>query len=330
MKKLLTLVALAAFSLLSTTISAQNGYTVKGVVIDPLGPVYGATVLERGTSNGVSTGLDGDFVFTVSSADAIVDVSCIGYATQTFKASEVPETINLTDDTTFLNEVVVIGYGSQKKKEVTGSVASIKSEDFNAGVKTNPMGLLQGKVAGLNIIKTTSDPTSTGYNIQIRGFSTLDKGTGTSPLFIVDGVPVSNIDNISPDEIASMDVLKDGSAAAIYGTRGTNGVIIITTKRGDAFSDVANTRVEYSGYASVSVRNASTGMATPEQFRNLATLSDGMAAANIYTGPNGESYNTDWMSEVCRPAAIAHNHNIAIVGSSSKFNYRAVINYKNA
>ena len=307
-----------------------QGYQIKGVVEDALGPVIGATVLEQGTTTGTSTGLDGDFILVVSGPDAIVEVSCMGYASRTFKASELPASIMLSEDSEYLDDVVVIGYGSQKKKEVTGSVASVKSEDFNAGVKTNPMGLLQGKVAGLNIIKTTSDPTSTGYNIQIRGFSTLDKGTGTSPLFIVDGVPVSNIDNISPDEIASMDVLKDGSAAAIYGTRGTNGVIIITTKRGDAFSDVATTRVEYSGYASASVRNAKTGMATPEQFRNLSELSGGMAAGNVYAGPNGEAYNTDWLSEVCRPAAIAHNHNVAIVGSSGKFNYRASVNFKNA
>ena len=108
MKKILTLTAILAMSLICTKVSAQ-GYQVKGVVVDPLGPVYGATVLEKGTSNGVSTGFDGDFVFTVSSPDATVEVSCIGYATQTFKATEVPETINLTDDTTFLDEVVVIG-----------------------------------------------------------------------------------------------------------------------------------------------------------------------------------------------------------------------------
>ena len=192
------------------------------------------------------------------------------------------------------------------------------------------MGLLQGKVAGLNIIKTTSDPTQTGYNIQIRGFSTLDKGTGTSPLFIVDGVPVSNIDNISADEISSMDVLKDGSAAAIYGTRGTNGVIIITTKRGDSFEDVASTHVEYSGYASVSFKNHKTGMATAEQFRSLEGLSGGLAVGNAYTGPDGEKYSTDWMKEVTRSAAITHNHNVAIVGAARKFNYRAAINYKDA
>ena len=232
---------LIVFLLMSTQVFAQGNYKVSGVVIDELGPAVGVSVWEKGTGNGVATGFEGDFTLMVSSPNAIIEISYIGYATQSFKASDLPKQITLSEDVVSLTDVVVIGYGSQKKKEVTGSVASIKSEDFNAGVKSSPVGLLQGKVAGLNIIRTTSDPTSTGYNIQIRGFSTLDKGAGTSPLFIVDGVPVSNIDNISPNEIASMDVLKDGSAAAIYGTRGTNGVIIITTKRGEAFSDVATT-----------------------------------------------------------------------------------------
>ena len=315
---------------MGASVFAQGGYEVKGVVSDPLGPVIGATVIEQGTTNGVSTGLDGDYVIYVTSADAIVEISCIGYATQTFPASQVPQNVLLSEDTQFLDEVVVIGYGSQKKKEVTGSVASVKSEDFNAGVKTSPVGLLQGKVAGLNIIRTTSDPTSTGFNVQIRGFSTLDKGAGTSPLYIVDGVPVSNIDNISPEEIASMDVLKDGSAAAIYGTRGTNGVIIITTKRGENFSEVANTRVEYSGYASVSMRNGDTGMATAEEFANLETLSNGAVKPVIYTDADGNVAYTDWVSELTRPAALTNSHNVAIVGSSSKFNYRASLAYKNA
>ena len=230
--------------LTSTQVFAQGKYKVAGVVYDDMGPAIGVSVIEKGTGNGTATGLEGDFSLTVSGPSAIVEISYIGYTTQSFKASAMPKRITLSEEAVSLTDVVVIGYGSQKKKEVTGSVASIKSEDFSAGVKSSPVGLLQGKVAGLNIIRTTSDPTSTGYNIQIRGFSTLDKGAGTSPLFIVDGVPVSNIDNISPNEIASMDVLKDGSAAAIYGTRGTNGVIIITTKRGESFSDVATTRVE--------------------------------------------------------------------------------------
>lgn len=327
MKKLL-----AFFSALVLTLTAgvqayaQNNFVVEGVVVDEFGPIGGAGVLEQGTTNGVATDLDGTFSLKVSSPDAIIEISFVGYATVTFKASDLPKTIVLKEDTLFLEEAVAIGYGSQKKKEVTSSVASVKSEDFNAGIKTSPVGLLQGKVAGLNISRTTADPTSTGFNVQIRGFSTLDKGAGTSPLYIVDGVPVSNIDNISPDEIASMDVLKDGSAAAIYGTRGTNGVIIITTKRGDNFNEVASTRVEYAGYASVSVRNGDLGMASPEEYRNLETLSGGAVKPLLVN----EDVNTDWMNEMCRPAALTHNHNVAIVGSSSKFNYRASINYKNA
>lgn len=331
MKKVLAFIAAALLGLSAGLQSyAQNGYKIQAIVVDDLGPIAGAGVLEKGTSNGTATDLDGAFALTVSSADAQIEISFVGYATLTFKASEVPAEIKLAEDNLYLEDAVVIGYGSQKKKEVTGSVASVKAEDFNSGVKSNPMGLLQGKVAGLNIIRTTSDPTETGYNIQIRGFSTLDKGAGTSPLFIVDGVPVSNIDNISPNEIASMDVLKDGSAAAIYGTRGTNGVIIITTKRGENFTDVAQTRVEYAGYASASVRNGNLGMATPEEFVKLGELSNGIVTPGILRDADGNYQLTDWVGELTRDVAFTHSHDVAISGSSSKFNYRASISHKNA
>ena len=316
--------------LMSAPVFAQGKYKVEGVVYDELGPAIGVSVIEKGTGNGTATGFDGDFSLTVSGPNAIIEISYIGYTTQSFKASALPKRITLSEEAVALTDVVVIGYGSQKKKEVTGSVASVKAEDFSAGVKSSPVGLLQGKVAGLNVIRTTSDPTSTGYDIQIRGFSTLDKGAGTSPLFIVDGVPVSNIDNISPNEIASMDVLKDGSAAAIYGTRGTNGVIIITTKRGEAFSDVATTRVEYDGYVSGSVRNGNLGMASPEEFVNLEKITNGLVKPTILKDEDGNYVLTDWMDALCRDVAIAHNHNVAISGSSSKFNYRAALTYKNA
>ena len=330
MKRIMTILAAAAASAVFSANVAAQSYEVKGVIEDSLGPVIGATVLEQGTSNGTITDIDGAYTLKVSSADATVEISCIGYTTQSFKASAVPAKVMLSEDSVLLEDVVVIGYGSQKKKEVTSSVASVKAEDFNAGVKTNPMGLLQGKVAGLNISRQTSDPTSTGFSVQIRGFSTLDKGAGTSPLYIVDGVPVSNIDNISPDEIASMDVLKDGSAAAIYGTRGTNGVIIITTKRGENFNDVPVTHVEYAGYASASFRNGDLGMATPEEFINLSELSGGVITPTILKDEDGNPYQTDWMSEVTRSAAITQSHNVAITGASSKFNYRASVSYKDA
>ena len=330
MKRIMTILAAAAASAVFSANVAAQSYEVKGVIEDSLGPVIGATVLEQGTSNGTITDIDGAYTLKVSSADATVEISCIGYTTQSFKASAVPAKVMLSEDSVLLEDVVVIGYGSQKKKEVTSSVASVKAEDFNAGVKTNPMGLLQGKVAGLNISRQTSDPTSTGFSVQIRGFSTLDKGAGTSPLYIVDGVPVSNIDNIAPDEIASMDVLKDGSAAAIYGTRGTNGVIIITTKRGENFNDVPVTHVEYAGYASASFRNGDLGMATPEEFINLSELSGGVITPTILKDEDGNPYQTDWMSEVTRSAAITQSHNVAITGASSKFNYRASVSYKDA
>ena len=330
MKRIMTILAAAAVSAAFSANVAAQSYEVKGVIEDSLGPVIGATVLEQGTTNGTITDIDGAYTLKVSSADALVEISCIGYATQVFPASQVPAKLLIEEDSVLLEDVVVIGYGSQKKKEVTSSVASVKAEDFNAGVKTNPMGLLQGKVAGLNISRQTSDPTSTGFSVQIRGFSTLDKGAGTSPLYIVDGVPVSNIDNISPDEIASMDVLKDGSAAAIYGTRGTNGVIIITTKRGENFNDVPVTHVEYAGYASASFRNGDLGMATPEEFINLNELSGGVITPTILKDEDGNPYMTDWMSEITRGAAITQSHNVAITGASSKFNYRASVSYKDA
>ena len=326
MKKILSLCAASLLiSLLGwADLYAQNGYEVKGVVVDALGPVIGATVLEQNTSNGVSTGIDGDFVLKVSSPSALIEVGCMGYATQVFKASELPAEILLKEDSMFLEEAVAIGYGSQKKKEVTGSVASVKAEDFNPGVKTNPVGLLQGKVAGLNISRTTSDPTSTGYNIQIRGFSTLGQGTGSAPLYIVDGVPTSNIDNIAPDEILSMDVLKDGSAAAIYGTRGTNGVILITTKRGENMEDNTELALEYSGYANVAYINSRVRMANAEEFRSLSGATGGLLSGI------DQGYDTDWTSELSRKAAVTHNHNVAISGAHRSFNYRASINVKSA
>ena len=319
--KTLSFSLMALMLVFSMAIQAQ----ITGTVIeDATGdPVIGASILQVGTTNGVITDFDGNFEINVPEGSQI-QISYMGFAPQTLAAKK-GMVVKLAEDTHQLQEVVAIGYGSQKKKEVTGSVASVKAEDFNQGVKPSAVGLLQGKVAGLNIINNTSDPTQGGYTVQIRGFSTLDKGAGTSPLYIVDGVPVSSIDNLSPDEIASMDVLKDGSAAAIYGTRGTNGVILVTTKRGEGFSDQPVTNVEYSGYASVAWVNSKTGMATPEQFRNLSALSNGKVKPVIV----GQE-NTDWMAEITRKAAVTHSHTVAVTGSHKRFNYRASVNFKNA
>ncbi|MBQ7459604.1 MAG: SusC/RagA family TonB-linked outer membrane protein [Bacteroidales bacterium] len=317
MKRILTAVAaiLLLGGLFSTSASAQGGYQVKGVVIDALGPVYGATVMEKGTTNGVSTGMDGDFILKVSGENAVVEISCIGYSTQTFPANAVPATITLAEDNEFLDEVVVIGYGSQSKKEVTGSVASLKPDDFNQGSVANPMGLLQGKVSGLNVIKNGGDdPAQNSYNVQLRGVGSLNGST--EPLYVIDGVPGGNLSSVQPADIESIDILKDGSAAAIYGTRANAGVILITTRRGNkdgAFS------AEYNGNASVGFITNVPRVLNSQEYRDL------MVAKGLGTDFGAD---TDWIKAISRNP-ISHTHNVSITGGTEKFNYRASVGYRN-
>ena len=173
MNRLMTLCASILISMLmGAQVFAQNGYQVKGVVVDAVGPIIGATVVEQGTTNGVSTGLDGDYVLNVSSANAVIEISCIGYATQTFVASQVPATVTLGEDTEFLDEVVVIGYGTVKKEDMTGSVVAIEAESVNRGAVTSPSSMLVGKVSGLNITPANGQPSSvyTAQTLGVRSF----------------------------------------------------------------------------------------------------------------------------------------------------------------
>ena len=195
MKKVL--IALLSLVLASATAFAQ--YQVKGVVEDALGPVIGATVMEVGTTNGVSTGLDGDFVLTVSGADAKVEVSCIGYASQVFPASAVPAKILLGEDTTFLDEVVVVGYGTQKAKDLTAPITNVKGEELAKQVAANPMSALQGMVSGVQI--TQSGAPGAGPSVKIRGVGSI--GDYANPLYIVDGAFMDNIDFLSASDIAA-------------------------------------------------------------------------------------------------------------------------------
>ena len=237
MKRILTLLAAIALSAgLSANASAQSGYEVKGVIVDEIGPVVGATVMEPGTTTGTVTDLDGNYTLTVSSADAMVEISCIGYATQTYKASEVPATVTLSEDNEFLDEVVVIGYGTVKKNDMTGSVTAIRADEINRGAITSTQDLLKGKVPGLHVIPGDGGPGS-GSTIRIRGAASLN--ASNDPLFVIDG--------INPNDIESFSVLKDASSAAIYGSRASNGVIIITTKKGRGNTP----QVSYNGSVSV-------------------------------------------------------------------------------
>ena len=311
MKRILTL----AFLLLgmSASLMAQRGYQVKGVVEDALGPVIGATVMEAGTSNGTSTGLDGDYVLTVKNADATVEISCIGYASQSFKASAVPAVVRLEEDTHFLDEVVIIGYGSVKKTDMTGSVVSIKTDDINRGAVTSPEQMLMGKVAGLLVTPASGQP-GAGATIRIRGAASLN--ASNDPLIVIDGVPVTSdggagmgnpLASVNPNDIESYSVLKDASATAIYGSRASNGVIIITTKKGSG----SGLKVNYSGSTSLKQNYQYFNVMNGKEFTDYITANYPGSVSLL--GYNGVNYDTDWQKEIYR-TALQTDHNLSIYG----------------
>ena len=328
MKRIVTkLVGIMLLSLMTTSVFAQGGYQVKGVVTDAMGPVIGATVIEQGTTNGTVTGIDGDFVLNVASTDAIVEVSCIGYTTLTFKASEVPATITLEEDSEFLDEVVVIGYGTVKKSDLTGSVTALKPDTKNKGVVVNAQDMLSGKIAGVSVTSSGGAP-GAGSTIRIRGGSSLN--ASNDPLIVIDGLAMDNngvkglsnlLSMVNPADIESFNVLKDASATAIYGSRGSNGVIIITTKKGRA--NMAP-QVSYNGTVSASMRKKSVDVMTGDEFRDFVT--------NLYTGVNQDpinalgTANTDWQSEIYR-TAISHDHNVTLTGAVKNLPYRVSLGY---
>ena len=333
MNRIMTLcAALVLLCTSAASVFAQGGYVVKGVVVDAVGPVIGATVIEQGTTNGASTGLDGDYTLTVSSANAVVEVSCIGYATQTFVASQLPKTVTLAEDTQFLDEVVVIGYGSVRKEDMTGSVTAIKSEELNRGAMVNTQDMLKGKVPGLLITPGDGGPGS-GSTIRIRGAASLN--ASNDPLIIIDGVPIASdagkgmsnpLDMINPNDIESFTILKDASSAAIYGSRASNGVIMITTKKGKGNKP----QVSYSGSMSVQQNSKKLPVMTPGEFRDF--IGETFTAENyplhyaVIQKRLGEK-DVDYQDLVFK-TAISHDHNVSVNGNvKDRMPYRASIGY---
>ena len=312
MKRILSVLSLLILSV--GLASAQGGYLVKGVVEDALGPVIGATVLQQGTTNGTTTGLDGDFVLSVPNADAVIEISCIGYATQVFKASEVPAKVLLLEDTEFLDEVVVIGYGTLSKKEVSASIVQVDSKDFFRGTTNNPMTMLTGKVAGLNVVTSQGSNPNSGSDYQIRGATSLKAGNG--PLVVIDGVPGGEIRSLSPQDIESMTVLKDAASAAIYGSQGANGVILVTTRKGSK-DEAGTAHVTYDGAFNVNFAKAPIPVLTPEEWVRSRRGND-----------NG--YRTDWYNALLRDFSYGHSHYVGIDGSTAKGSYNASASYKNS
>lgn len=283
---------------------------ISGKVVDSKGEaIIGANVMEKGTTNGTITDLDGKFNLNVS-AKAVLHISYIGYKSQDIPVSQLKKgaVITLKEDTEVMDEVVVIGYGTQRKGDVTSAIASVKAEDFTAGKITDAADLVKGKIAGLSVTNSSGDPTATS-SIMLRGITTI-MGSVT-PLVLVDGVEGS-LTTVAPENIESIDVLKDASAAAIYGTRGANGVILITTKTGRRESKAS---VSYSGYVSLS------------DWFKTADFMDTHDVIYGLTPFEYEGYDTDWLAAVTRKAGFKHNHSLSIEGGSKNSTYSANVTF---
>lgn len=280
-------------------------------------PLIGVNVVEKGTTNGTVTDLDGNFSLRTEKGKTLV-FSYTGFVAQENVVKGTRMNVTLLEDTETLDEVVVIGYGSMQRKDVTSSITSVKAEDLNVGVVTSPAQMLQGKVPGLTVANT-SDPNGAA-SISLRGASSLRAGEAMEPYYVIDGVPGASLSLIAPDDIESIDVLRDASATAIYGSKAANGVIIVTTKKGNKNG---HTNVSYSGYVAWDKTMNSLDMMTAEQLLDFAN-SNNIDLSPYYDVNNPA--NTNWQDEVLR-TGFSHNHNVSINGGNEKTNYSASINF---
>lgn len=323
---MLSLWLIATFSTM-----AQTQITVRGTVTDDFGGLAGVNIIVKGTLTGTVSALDGNFEITTASG-AVLVFSYVGYSSQEFLVTESRVLdVMMVPDLARLDELVVIGYGLQKKKDATGSVSVIDTRDFNQGNMTSPTELLAGKVAGLQITSSGGAP-GAGATIRIRSGSSL-RATN-DPLIVIDGVPIAQegitgirnpLSTINPSDIESFTVLKDASAAAIYGSRASNGVIIITTKKG---AKGAPLKIEYSGTYSLSTVAKSIDVLSANEFRSVISDRYEAAGGSIwdFIDDNMGDANTDWQKEIFRNAMM-QDHTLTLSGSAGLLPYRASINY---
>ena len=300
---------------------------VKGHVKDAQGePIIGATVRVVGTQTATVTDFDGNFVLKANQG-ADISVSYVGYQTQTVKAAANLE-ITLQEDAAMLQDVVIIGYGVARKTDLTGSVTAVKPDEMNRGFVTNAQDLMQGKIAGVNITDGGGSPGG-GATIRIRGGSSLN--ASNDPLVVIDGLAMDNqgvkglangLSMVNPNDIESFTVLKDASATAIYGSRGSNGVIIITTKKGRAGTAP---KVSYNGNVSISTRKKSLDVMNGDEFRSFVKEYYGDASDAVKLLGNA---NTDWQKEIYR-TAVSTDHNITVSGGLKNMPYRVSFGYTN-
>ena len=309
----------------SVSVAAQKT-VVKGNILDKDNlPIIGANILEKGTSNGTISDVDGNFTLSITNPKATLLITYIGY-----KNVEMPASANMkivmTEDSEMLEDVVVIGYGSVKKSDATGSVTAIRPDDFNKGLRTTAQDALVGKVPGVNVVSSSGAP-GTGATIRIRSGASLS--ASNDPLIVIDGVPVDNstiegggnvIGGINPDDIETFTVLKDASATAIYGSRASNGVIVITTKKG---ADT-NLRFNYSTNLSVSTVTETLDILSADEFRQFVPTVSGVPAS-VTLG----TVSTDWQDEIYR-TAFGQEHNFSVSGKvKQNAPYRLSVGYTN-
>ena len=301
---------------LCETATAQN-ITATGKVVDKnQEPLIGATVRIVGAQGGTITGMDGDFSLSCPS-NSTLEISFVGYISQKVNAGT-RLSIVLQEDAIALEETVIVGvgYGTMRKSDLTGAITSVNAKDMKQGIITSAEQLLQGKVAGLSVVQSSGAPEA-GASIRLRGGTSLSASNG--PLVVVDGIPGVDFNSVQPSEIVSIDVLKDASAAAIYGSRGANGVIIVTTNR--AASDTEQKSIQYNGYVAIGQVAKHMDLLSADQWR--AYVRENNVGQAIDYGAD-----TDWQKEL-EHTAISHSHNVAISNSRKDNGYRASITYQN-
>ncbi len=301
---------LLAAVFIALDVSAQS--TISGHVKDDAGEdIIGASVMVKGTQNGTVTDLAGKFQLKCNAGATLV-ISYVGYNPQEVKAADKME-VTLKEDVAQLNEVVVVGYGSLAKKEISSSVVQVSKDQFNQGAASDPMALISGKVTGLNVASTADANPNALTNIQVRGAGSLTAGNG--PLIVIDGIAGGDLRNISIQDVESITVLKDAGSAAIYGTRGANGVILVTTKKGSGTPGVTN--VTYDSYIALNIAKPKPDILTTEEFRRSR---------------RGQDYgaDTDWWDEITRPVSYSLNQYLSIDSSTKNGYFGLSVNYKKA
>lgn len=312
--------------------------TVTGTVVDDSGvPLPGVSIIEKGTSNGTVTDVDGKFKLTVASSESILIFSFMGMQSIEMQVGEQRVfDLAMETDTQGLEEVVVVGYGTVKKSDLTGSVGIVGADELLKAPVANALQGLKGKVAGVNVFLNSGSPSSSP-RVLIRGLGTIN--SSSQPLYVVDGVVMENIEFLNPNDIESMEVLKDASSTAIYGARGANGVVMVSTKRG---AKSTGEIVSYDGYISIGVLpkkmdvlNAEEfmevlerGFANHSQYSNSAIPAFTRNDPNLFDSNGKPLYDTDWQEEATR-TAVSHNHQLSFQSKAENSSFGAFLNYAN-